>query len=292
MQKTGPQRVPPCRSLHLQWKIGISTCNKKTTFLALAVFFPFFLSVFNCGWMVFNYDCMLFKSKNKANLYRIKNFTLFKKAVVFIKILLKNAKRHVSRRCDVEPQAAPVWTLDCAAHQPLCSALEGGNMIDLPVECPAHVWTMCTRTVSSDASCCFFSQVYRTRCSPQPRSRAILAVPAESELNGSLYIGFICLKELIGFPPEPCGSRIFGVAAGGVDLQACGMLRTNATQTWLGAPPARQWSEPPEVHGNLKHSDRASNGWVVLRPAPRLLVADRRLLRPSPKFPRNVDGPW
>jgi hypothetical protein len=35
---------------------------------------------------------MLFKSKNKANLYRIKNFTLFKKAVVFIKILLKNAK--------------------------------------------------------------------------------------------------------------------------------------------------------------------------------------------------------
>ena len=50
-----------------------------------------------------------------------------------------------------------------------------------------------------------FSQVYRIRCSPQPRSRAILAVPAESELNGSLYIGFICLKELIGFPPEPCG---------------------------------------------------------------------------------------
>jgi hypothetical protein len=53
--------------------------------------------------------------------------------------------------------------------------------------------------------CCFFSRVYRTRCSPQPRSRAILAVPAESELNGSLYIGFICLRELIGFPPEPCG---------------------------------------------------------------------------------------
>ena len=40
MQKTGPQRVPPCRSLHLQLKIGISTRNKKTTFLALAVFFP------------------------------------------------------------------------------------------------------------------------------------------------------------------------------------------------------------------------------------------------------------
>jgi len=39
MEKTGPQRVPPCRPLHLQLKIGISTCNKKTTFLALAVFF-------------------------------------------------------------------------------------------------------------------------------------------------------------------------------------------------------------------------------------------------------------
>ena len=39
MEKTGPQRVPSCRPLHLQLKIGISTCNKKTTFLALAVFF-------------------------------------------------------------------------------------------------------------------------------------------------------------------------------------------------------------------------------------------------------------
>ena len=41
LQATGPQRVPPCRFLHVQLKIGISTCNKKTTFLALAVFlFP------------------------------------------------------------------------------------------------------------------------------------------------------------------------------------------------------------------------------------------------------------
>jgi len=32
MQKTGPQRVPPCRPLHLQLKIGISTCNKKQPF--------------------------------------------------------------------------------------------------------------------------------------------------------------------------------------------------------------------------------------------------------------------
>jgi len=38
LQTTGPQSVPPCRPLHLQLKIGISTCNKKTTFLALADF--------------------------------------------------------------------------------------------------------------------------------------------------------------------------------------------------------------------------------------------------------------
>ena len=31
-------------------------------------------------------------AKNKANLYQIKNFTLFKKEVFFIKILLTNAK--------------------------------------------------------------------------------------------------------------------------------------------------------------------------------------------------------
>ena len=39
--------------------------------------FSFFLCVLNCGWMVFNCDCMLVKSKNKANLYQIQNFTLF-----------------------------------------------------------------------------------------------------------------------------------------------------------------------------------------------------------------------
>ena len=32
MLKTGPQRVPPCRSLRLQLKIGISTCNNKQPF--------------------------------------------------------------------------------------------------------------------------------------------------------------------------------------------------------------------------------------------------------------------
>ena len=39
-KKNGPQRVPPCRPLHVQLKIGISTCNKKTTFLAQLYFFP------------------------------------------------------------------------------------------------------------------------------------------------------------------------------------------------------------------------------------------------------------
>ena len=40
---------------------------------------------------------MFFKSKNKANLYQIKNFTLFKKAVFFIKIRLKNCKNQVHK---------------------------------------------------------------------------------------------------------------------------------------------------------------------------------------------------
>ena len=36
-------------------------------------------------------------AKNKANLYQIKNFTLFKKVVFFIKILLKNCKEQVHK---------------------------------------------------------------------------------------------------------------------------------------------------------------------------------------------------
>ena len=40
MQKTGPQRIPPCRSLRLQLKIGISTCNKKQPFWLSCIFFP------------------------------------------------------------------------------------------------------------------------------------------------------------------------------------------------------------------------------------------------------------
>ena len=37
------------------------------------------------------------KAKNKANLYQIKNFTLFKNAVFFIKIILKNCKKQVHK---------------------------------------------------------------------------------------------------------------------------------------------------------------------------------------------------
>ena len=40
---------------------------------------------------------MFFKSKNKANLYQIKNFTLFKKAGFFIKIRLNNCKKQVHK---------------------------------------------------------------------------------------------------------------------------------------------------------------------------------------------------
>jgi len=37
------------------------------------------------------------KAKSKANLYQIKNFTLFKRAVFFIKILFKNCKKQVHK---------------------------------------------------------------------------------------------------------------------------------------------------------------------------------------------------
>jgi hypothetical protein len=51
-------------------------------------------------------------------------------------------------------------------------------------------------------------------------------------------------------------SRIFGVAAGGVDLQARGMLRTNATQTWLGASCKTMKPTPPRsmVTSNIQSS--------------------------------------
>jgi len=50
--------------------------------------------------MVLICDCMLFKSKkklNKAILYQIKNFTLFKNDVFFIQILLKIAKNRSTK---------------------------------------------------------------------------------------------------------------------------------------------------------------------------------------------------
>ena len=79
------------------WDLVWMQGKKIRTSYSSAVFFPFFLSVFHCGWMVFSCDCMFFKSKNKANLYQIKNFTLFKNVVFFIKILLKNCKKQVHK---------------------------------------------------------------------------------------------------------------------------------------------------------------------------------------------------
>ena len=94
--KTGPQRVPPCRSLPLQLKIGICTCNKKKTFW-LSCFFPSSLVLLIVvGWFSIVIACFS-KAKNKANLYQIKNFTLFKKTVFFIKILLTIAKNRSTK---------------------------------------------------------------------------------------------------------------------------------------------------------------------------------------------------
>ena len=105
---------------------------------------------------------------------------------------------------------------------------------------------VCRSKTSRANSCCFFSGVYRARCSPQPRSRASLAVPAWSAFN---QIAMHRLHTPEGTNRLPAWtlwrSRIFGIAAGGVDLQAWRICRTNATQTWLGAPPARQWCQPP-----------------------------------------------
>ena len=80
MQKTGPQRVPPCSSWHLQLQIGTSICNKKQPSGLTCMFF-FFLPFFNCGWMVLNCDWMLFTSINKANPLQTKK--TFSKTAVF-----------------------------------------------------------------------------------------------------------------------------------------------------------------------------------------------------------------
>ena len=40
LQKTGPQRVPPCRPLRLQLTIGISTCNKNNLSGSSCIFSP------------------------------------------------------------------------------------------------------------------------------------------------------------------------------------------------------------------------------------------------------------
>ena len=66
MQKTGPQRVPPCRSLHLQLKLELALAIKNNLSGSSCIFFPSSLVFLNCGWMVFNCDCMLFKNKKQS----------------------------------------------------------------------------------------------------------------------------------------------------------------------------------------------------------------------------------
>ena len=83
MQKTGPQRVPPCRPLHLPVYIDMNICNKKTAFLAHLYVFLLFPFIFNCGWMVLNCDWVLFKSTNKAKLYKFKKIHFSKQLFSF-----------------------------------------------------------------------------------------------------------------------------------------------------------------------------------------------------------------
>ena len=100
LQRTGPQRVPPCRSLHVQLKLELALAIRNNLPGSSRHFFPsslVFLIVVE--WFLIVIACFS-KAKNKANLYQIKNFTLFKKVVFFIKILLKNCKK-------TGPQRAP-----------------------------------------------------------------------------------------------------------------------------------------------------------------------------------------
>ena len=52
------------------------------------------------------------KGKNKANLYQIKNFTLFKRAVFFIKILFKNAKNRSTKGTPLQALAFAIKNLN------------------------------------------------------------------------------------------------------------------------------------------------------------------------------------
>jgi len=61
------------------------------------------------------------KAKNKANPYQIKNFTLFKKNVFFIKILLKNAKNMSTKGTPLKVLAFAIknWELALAIRNNL-----------------------------------------------------------------------------------------------------------------------------------------------------------------------------
>ena len=80
LQKTGPQRVPPCRPLHLQLKIGTSICNKKQPFGLTCIFSSFFffwlwLNGFQLWLNAFQ------KHKQSKPLQTQKNITFSKTAV-------------------------------------------------------------------------------------------------------------------------------------------------------------------------------------------------------------------
>ena len=65
---------------------------------------------------------------------------------------------------------------------------------------------VCWSKTSRANSCCFFSQGFIALAARRSRV-PVLAWQSQHEVHStkSLCIGFIRLKELIGFPPEPCG---------------------------------------------------------------------------------------
>ena len=120
-----------------------------------------------------------------------------------------------------------------------------------------HVSQKCTRTVSSGAAFLFgFGESSRALLAAAAFT-FILAGPAQSEYSINRRHTPEGTNRLPAWNRR--WSRILGVPARDVDLQAWGMILTNATQTWRGVPLARQWgqhrSNTPEVHGDLSHSE-------------------------------------
>jgi hypothetical protein len=57
--------------------LELALAINKTTFLAQLHFFPFFLSVFNCGWIVFNCDFLVWMSKPYRSLGEELGFSIY-----------------------------------------------------------------------------------------------------------------------------------------------------------------------------------------------------------------------